>query len=253
MPCWHNPIYFVSGRSLSLFFWVVPGQPKIARPKLTGLLRNRPPAMQSCFHEARKEAAVFLIRSPCMSHLLCSARAVSAPGHAHRRLAKAALHRSLAMPQTLTPVSPSPASPSSPVSSFPSLFFISVFLYVMMLSRASAYVPCCVASSCRLCCRAQHLIVRCAVQPSRGRATSTSCLAAAVVTRRSPAVSRRGCCASQRRTRRAASSPRHRAPTSYPGPPWPHASLVPCHGRTWPRPRQLPMQSAGFLPLGTMH
>jgi hypothetical protein len=91
----------------------------------------------------------------------------------------------------------------------------------MLLSPAPAYVPRCVASSCRLCCRAQHLIVRCAVQPSRAHATSTSCLAAAVVTRRSPAVSRRGCCASQRCTRRPMSSPRRRAPVSCPDTPWP--------------------------------
>jgi hypothetical protein len=159
-------------------------------------LRNRPPAMHSCFHEARKEASVSLIRSPARL-ISCAAPLLSRhPRHAHRRLAKAALHRSLATPQTSTPASPSPASPSSPVSSFPSLFFISVFLSVMLLSPAPAYVPRCVVSSCRLCCRAQYLIVRCAVQPSRARATSTSCLATTVATRRSPAASRRGCWAS---------------------------------------------------------
>jgi hypothetical protein len=37
VPCWHDPIYFVPGRALSPFSWAVPGRPKTARPKLSGL------------------------------------------------------------------------------------------------------------------------------------------------------------------------------------------------------------------------
>jgi hypothetical protein len=34
---WYGSIYFVSGRALSPFSWAVPGRPKTARPKLSGL------------------------------------------------------------------------------------------------------------------------------------------------------------------------------------------------------------------------
>jgi hypothetical protein len=59
------------------------------------------------------------------------------------------------------------------------------------------------------------------VQPYHALAASTLCLAAAVVTRRSPAASRRGCCASQHCTHQPVSSPRRRAPASRPDMPWP--------------------------------
>jgi hypothetical protein len=50
-----------------------------AGPKKSGLRNRLPLCARASTIEARKEAAVSLIRSPCTSHLLCSALAISAP------------------------------------------------------------------------------------------------------------------------------------------------------------------------------